>query len=274
MAVDTDQPRRRRRPDRSARAEGAARAVRRGRPRRATRRGWRETLPVALLRCAHPRQALVVTLTMGGAAAVAGRSTREVGLVLATVLVGQVVLGWHNDVVDTERDRRHHRTDKPIALGHVDRGTVAFSLACGILLVVPLSVANGVVAGVAHLAALLVAMVGNAGLLRRSRFSYLPWMASFGLLPAFLSYGGWAGEGDGGPPTIAMTVLAALLGIGVHVTRALPGLVDDDKDGNRTFPLRIALRTGAPRLLLLATVYNLLVAGGILIAARTVGLVQ
>ena len=45
-----------------------------------------------------------------------------------------------------------------------------------------------------------------------------------------------------------MTVLAALLGVGVHVLRALPGLVADNEDGWRHLPLRLALRTGAPRL--------------------------
>ena len=60
----------------------------------------------------------------------------------------------------------------------------------------------------------------------------------------------------------------------MHVTRALPGLVDDDKDGNRTFPLRIALRTGATRLLWLASVYTLLVAGGLVWAVLQVGLRQ
>ncbi|MBD8868370.1 UbiA family prenyltransferase [Nocardioides donggukensis] len=244
------------------------------RPARPWRQRLSASLPVALARCAHPRQALAITLALGVAAAVAGRSTREVGLVLATVLVGQVLLGWHNDIVDTERDRRHSRPDKPIALGQVERGTVSYALACGVLVVVPLSIANGVVAGLTHVGVLLVAMAGNAGLLRRSRFSYLPWMATFGLLPAFLSYGGFAGEGSGGPPTIAMTALAALLGIGVHVTRALPGLVDDDRDGIRSFPLRVALRTGAPRLLVIATAYNLAVGAGILVAARAVGLVQ
>lgn len=229
--------------------------------------------PVALLRASHPRQALLVTLAVTAAAAMAGRSTREVGLVLLTVLVGQVVLGWHNDVVDAGRDRRHARADKPIAQDHVDRGTVGFALACGVLLVVPLSIANGVVAGLSHLALLAVAMLANHGLLRRTRFSYLPWMASFALFPAYLSYGSLAGE-TGPPPTIAMTLLAALLGIGVHVLRALPGLVDDNKDGLRSFPLTLALRTGAARLLLIAAVYNVVIGAAILTAAATVGLSQ
>jgi len=232
------------------------------------------SVPVSLIRASHPKQALLTSAVLAAAAAMAGRTTREVGLVLGTVLVGQVMLGWHNDTVDAARDRSHDRRDKPVAMGRVDPSTMWFFIACAVLLVVPLSIANGIEAGVSHLALLAVAMAANAGLLRRTRFSYLTWMASYAMFPAFLAYGGWAGEGTTTPPTILMTVLAGLLGIGVHLLTSLPGLVDDNKDGVRSFPLALALKTGAPRLLLIATLYSGAVAGGILIAGLEVGLVQ
>ena len=52
--------------------------------------------------CAPPTRARRCSPAAGiaVAAALAGRPGREVGLVLATVLVGQAVLGWHNDLVD------------------------------------------------------------------------------------------------------------------------------------------------------------------------------
>lgn len=229
---------------------------------------------MSLLRAAHLRQALLLTLVMGAAAAVAGRSLPEVGLVAATILVGQLLVGWHNDVVDAGRDRSHGRADKPIAVGTLDRGTATFAMAVALLLAVPLSVANGPEAAGAHGGFLLLALLTNAGVLRRTAFSFVPWAAGFALLPAFLSYGGYAGVGAGGPPTTEVTVLAALLGVGVHVLRALPGLVDDNKDGWRTFPLRIALRTGAPRLLVLAGLWTAAVGAGIVLAALGVGLVR
>ncbi|MDN5895261.1 MAG: hypothetical protein L0H93_14710, partial [Nocardioides sp.] len=98
--------------------------------------------------------------------------------------------------------------------------------------------------------------------------------ATFGLLPAFLSYGGWAGDGAGGPPTPAITISAALLGIGVHLMWSLPGLVNDNVDDSRSLPLRIALKTGAPRLLVISVLFTVLAATAVLISALTVGLVQ
>jgi 4-hydroxybenzoate polyprenyltransferase len=247
-----------------------------GRTLPSQRRGFelKRLLPVALFRASHPRQALLSAAILAAAAAMAGREDKEIGLVFATVLVGQVLLGWHNDVVDADRDRSHDRHNKPVALGHVDRSTMWFSVACALLLLVPLAIANGVEAGSAFLIYVAIGMAGNAGLLRRTKFSYLTWMASFALLPAFLSYGGWAGEGGGGPPTYLLTALAALLGIGVHLLTSLPGLVDDNKDGIRHFPLNIAVRTGAPKLLVISSIYTLAVSAGILIAGLEVGLVQ
>lgn len=232
------------------------------------------SLPLALFRASHPRQAVLVTVGLTVAALLAGRSTRETGLVLVTVLVGWVVLGWHNDVCDADRDKAHGRDDRPIAAGYLEKSTAAFFIAVGILLLVPLSISHGLVSGLTWLGIVLVGMLTNAGLLRRSQFSYLPWLVTFGLFPVFLSYGGWGGDGAGGPPTVAITICSALLGVGVHVLFSLPGLVDDNVDGSHSFPLRVALRTGAPKLLLIASIYTVVVGAALITVALSVGLVQ
>lgn len=232
------------------------------------------SLPVALLRAAHLRLALLITLGLPAGAMLSGRSPRETGLVLATALVGTTLLGWHNDLVDAARDRRHGREDKPVANGHLERSTLFFLIAAGLLLLVPLSLSNGMIAGGTWLGIVLLGMLTNLGVLRRTQFSYLPWMATFGLMPAFLSYGGWGGRGVDAPPTPAVTICAALLGIGVHLVVSLPGLVDDNTDGSRSFPLRLALRTGAPKLLALSLVYTGLTLAGVLLSALWVGLRQ
>ncbi len=46
-----------------------------------------------------------------------------------------------------------------------------------------------------------------------------------------------------------MVVLAALLGVGVHLLRSIWGLVADDEDGWTYLPLRLGRRLGATRLL-------------------------
>jgi 4-hydroxybenzoate polyprenyltransferase len=237
------------------------------------RRGWREAGPLLVIRTAHPKQALLTAAAVAGAGALVARPTRELGLVFATVLVGQTIVGWHNDLVDRRRDAANEAPRKPIAQGFVEPGTVWFAVACAALVVVPLAVANGVTAGVAYLIALVVSLLGNL-VFRKGRLSWLTWAVSFALYPAFLSYGGWGGATQGDPPEISITVLAALLGIGVHFLRALPGLVADNRDGFRHLPLRIALRIGAPRLLWITIVFTTLVVAALLVTGSRIGLAQ
>jgi 4-hydroxybenzoate polyprenyltransferase len=89
-----------------------------------------------------------------------------------------------------------------------------------------------------------------------------------------LSYGGWGGQSDGDPPTLVVTVLAALLGVAVHFLLALPDLVDDNADGLRHLPLRLALRIGAPQLLWVSIVVTVFLAASLVVAAAAVGLRQ
>ncbi len=236
-------------------------------------RGLARLTPVLLVRAAHPRQALLTAAGLALGAALSGRPAREVGLVAATVLVGQALLGWDNDLVDESADRADDRTGKPLVGGGLDRGTLSFWLACAILLVVPLSLSSGIDAGLAYLLSLAVGALGNRWL-RKGRLSWLPWALAFGLYPAFLSYGGWGGGADGHPPTVASSIAAAFLGIGVHVLVALRGLVEDNRAGRRHLPLRLALRLGAPRLLFLACVYCALAIGALAVVGITVGLSQ
>jgi 4-hydroxybenzoate polyprenyltransferase len=226
---------------------------------------------IALILAAHPLLSFVIAAGTAVAAALSGRSGREVVLVLVTVLVGRATAGWLNDVADRERDIAAERQDKPVAQGWVHPSTVTFTVACATCLLVPLSISNGTQAGVAHLISVAAAWLYNTRL-KLSAMSWLPWAMSFGLLPAFLSYGGWGGGLHGGPPTVLMTVLAALLGIGVHFMTALPDLVGDNHNGVRSLPLRVALRIGAPRLLLVTTIYLVLVTAGLVVAGLTVGL--
>ncbi len=234
---------------------------------------WSEVTAVTLLEAAHPRQALLTALALAVAALAAGRPPREVGVVAATVLVGHVILGWHNDLVDRDRDARHGTVRKPIADGRLDAGTAWYALAIAALLVIPLSLSTGITAGICYLVSLGLGLVGNLAL-REGRFSWLTWAASFALLPAYLSFGGWGGDADGEAPQVAMVVLAALLGVGVHLVRSIWGLVADDRDGWNTYPLRLGRRFGATRLLGLGSAYLGVVLVAMIVVGATVGLSQ
>ena len=181
-----------------------------------------------------------------------GAPRREVGLVFATVLVGQAILGWHNDLVDRTRDRGRRapaqagrrRAARP---GH---GVVRARLrAC--CSSYRCRWPTALIAGSAYLLALLVGLLGNV--LLRTRLAVLAALGGVVRASTRRSSRTAAGAATalGDPPEIAVTVLAGALGVCVHVLRALPGLVADNRDGSAHLPLRIALRIGAPRLLCL-----------------------
>ena len=228
---------------------------------------------LGVLRACHPRQALLTAVVVAVAALVSGRPLRE-GLVAgAAVLVVQAILGLVNDIVDRDRDAAAAVPGKPVAEGRLPVGNASFVATCLAIVAIPLSLENGTAAAVALLGVLVAGIASNLWL-RRTVVSWLPWAVGFGLFPAFLSYGGWGAGVHGAPPTWALTVLVGLLGIGVHFLTSLPHLVADNKTGVRHLPLRIALRTGAPRLLLVSGAFTGLVALGVLVAAFTVGLRQ
>lgn len=238
-----------------------------------SRTAGREGLPSLLLAAAHPRLGMATAAGLALAATLSGRPAREVGMVLLTALVGQCVLGWANDLLDRRRDTADGRADKPVAQELLAPGDLGFALTCGLLLVVPLAMSHGLWAGSAYLGSLAIALLGLV-VLRHGWLSWLPWAASYALYPAFLAYGGWAGDGVETPPELSVTVLAAVLGVCVHVLSSLPGLVADHEAGRRHLPLRIALRVGAPRLLWISGVLTAATLGALLYAGSQVGLRQ
>ena len=233
----------------------------------------RQLAPVLLAAAARPRQTLVTAGALALAAALAARPAREVALVAGTVVVGQTLLAWDNDLVDEASDRAEERTEKALVAG-LDRGTLCVRpclrrAARRTAVAVQRRDGRPVLPGRPRWSAWWATASCGAALL-----SWLPWAVSFALYPAFLSYGGWGGGAQGRPPTVAMVVAAALLGIGVHVLVALPGLVGDHEAGRRHLPLRLALLVGAPRLLVLTVVYCALVVGAVALLAATTGLTR
>lgn len=238
----------------------------------ATRRGFLDgSVAVQLLQAAHAKQAITTALAMALAAAVAGRAARETAVVLVTVLVGQTILGWHNDIVDRQRDKAHGLTGKPVAMGRLSTDTLWYAVLVAALLLVPLAITTGIKAGCLYLASVAVGLLGNV-VLRTGLLSWWSWAVSFALLPAYLSFGGWGGQAEGNPPETSIVVLAALLGIGVHFTRAVWGLVADHEDGWTYLPLKLGLKLGATRLLALSTLYTVVIVVLLAVMGAKVGL--
>lgn len=177
--------------------------------------------------------------------------------VSAAVLTGQLSVGWLNDALDARRDATVDRRDKPVATGAISGVAVAVAAGVAALLAVILSLLSGLVAGGAHVLALASAWAYDLGV-KGTAFSVVPYVVSFGLLPAFIVLGA---PGHPWPPAW-LVATGALLGSAAHFVNVLPDIDDDLATGVRGLPHRLGARASAVlacALVLLASV--VLVAG-------------
>jgi 4-hydroxybenzoate polyprenyltransferase len=225
----------------------------------------------SFLRAMHPRQALVLAVVVGVFVYLMGRPAREVLISAAAVLVVQLVMGLVNDLSDAEADRRSGASGKPVAEGIIPPGNVSYVIAMLLLLAIPLSLQNGTVAGLFLLGTLVVGFVHNRWL-HRTPLSWVGWSATFALLTYFITLGGWGREADGSAPLPSFVILSAVLGFFMHFVTSLPDLVEDNQSGTRHLPLRVALKTGAPRLMVVSLVATVVVVGALIYKALTAGI--
>jgi 4-hydroxybenzoate polyprenyltransferase len=193
--------------------------------------------PVALALSTHPGPTLTVTVVTAVLALGAGLELWRLVLVAVAVLLGQVSVGLSNDWIDAERDAAVGRVDKPIARGWIDAATVrTVSIVTGVLAVL-LTAPLGWGATLAHTVFIASAWAYNAWL-KRSAFSVLPFVLSFGLLPAVVTLAA-------ATPLFApwwMLSAGALLGVAAHFANVLPDLADDAATGVAGLPHRSGRR--------------------------------
>lgn len=211
-----------------------------------------------LVRATHPLPCLAVTALVVATAASAGVGGRAALLGVA-VLCGQLSVGWSNDAIDAPDDTRAGRGDKPIATGEVSRRAVATGAGAALVLTIPLSLALGSRAAVAHLAAVALAWSYNLGL-KRTMASPLPYAVAFGLVPVVI-----AAMLPGAPhPRLALVLAGVGCGVAAHFANTVGDAREDALTGVRGLPQRLgpAVSTVAAGVFLAAAAAAILVAVG------------
>lgn len=223
----------------------------------------------------HPLPTAAVTTVVAALAAAAGRDLVGVLVTGLAVVTGQASVGWCNDARDADRDRRAGRREKPTVRGSVSEQELWRAAFVALVLSVVLSyVAAGPVGGTAHVVAVLSAWAYDLAL-KTTVLSWLPYAVSFGLVPAFVTYGLTPPEAPAGWLTLA----CALLGVGAHLANAVP-----DVEGDRSVDAGGLVAAIGPRAATLAALaclvaavsilatnldVSVVVASGIVIAAAT-----
>ena len=203
---------------------------------RATDRAPRTTI-AALAAACHPGPTVVVTALATALAAGAGGGPARTALVGAAVLAGQLSIGWSNDWLDAERDLAVSRADKPVVQGRVSPVTLRRAALGAVVVCLVLSLALGPAAAAAHAVTVAGGWAYNVRL-KATVWSWLPYAAAFGALPAFVVL---ALPGSASPAPWGVAA-GALLGVGAHLANVLPDLEDDAATGVRGLPHRLGRR--------------------------------
>lgn len=192
----------------------------------------------AVVGASHPGPTLTVTALTALLASGSRLTARRAGQVVAAVLLGQLSIGWGNDLADADRDRAVGRSDKPVASGAADPRLVVGLVAGALGGCAALSGRPGRRAALTHMG--LVVISGHAynlGL-KGTRWSWLPYAAAFGALPSVVTLA----RPRPAPAPPRVTGLAAALGVGAHLLNAIRDLDDDARTGVRGLPHRLGER--------------------------------
>lgn len=191
----------------------------------------------ALAGSTHPGPTVAVSLITVVLAIGVGLDSWRVALLGVAMLLGQASVGLSNDWLDADRDRAVGRSDKPVAAGLVAVRTVRATAIGTAVAAIALTAPLGAAATLVHTVFIVSAWGYNLGL-KGTAFSVVPYLVSFGLLPALVTLSaaepafaaGWA------------VTLGALLGVAAHFANVLPDLDEDRATGVRGLPHRLGAR--------------------------------
>lgn len=189
----------------------------------------------------HPMPAVAVTAFVVAFALTAGLPGARTALLAAAVFAGQLSVGWCNDYLDADRDAAAGRRDKPIPAGLVSAWAVGTGALAALAAAVVLSALLGARPAAVHLIAVASAWSYN-GWFKFTPASFLPYLVSFGLVPAVLV----AAALPGSPTPRGLIVLAAgLLGVSAHFANTIGDEQADAATGVRGLPQRLGPRASA-----------------------------
>jgi len=159
------------------------------------------------------------------------------------VLLGQLIVGWTNDLRDYEDDLKHNRIAKPLVSGFI----TPKQLRTAIYVVTPLAVLVnlfgplGLKGGAVYLLGIAFGLAYNF-YFKYTALSPLPYVIAFAALPASIVL-----AVDETPP-LWMMAAGSMLGVAAHIANVLKDFDEDGLSGIRSFPRIIGER--ASRLLI------------------------
>jgi 4-hydroxybenzoate polyprenyltransferase len=150
------------------------------------------------------------------------------------IFLGQLLVGWTNDLYDFRDDLKHNRVKKPLVAGDQKPAELkrAIFIVLPIAIIVNLFGPLGFKAGAISILGIGIGVSYNF-YLKPTAFSPIPYALAFGLLPAALVI-----STDRTPP-LWMYWAGALLGMAAHFANVLKDFREDKESGIESLPIRL-----------------------------------
>lgn len=210
----------------------------------------------ALLRASHFGPTLLVT-TISFFFANYYWSEEPAYIIAVGVFVGQLIVGWSNDLYDYQDDLTHARMNKPLVSGKITPGALRrwilwmTPMAFIVNLLGPLGIKGGMVYMLG-----IACGIGYNFYFKFTALSPLPYAVAFAALPSCIAIS------KGVTPPVWMWLGGALFGIAAHFINVLKDMQKDQVSGIRGLPQRLGSKNS-----ILAAV--ILTAAGILVIFLT-----
>jgi len=182
---------------------------------------------------AHFGPTMIVTSIAFILALVLGPLTTALPIAL-TVFLGQLIIGWSNDIYDYQDDLKHHRTNKPLVAGTI---TVA-ELTRATFIFIPIAIIANLIGPLGLKGGSVYLLGVGCGIAYNFHFKFsllspLPYAFACAALPACVFYGL-----ERTPPLWILTT-GSLLGVAFHFLNVLKDLSQDRESNIGGLPQRM-----------------------------------
>lgn len=183
-------------------------------------------------------------------------------IIAVTIFSGQLVVGWTNDLIDLESDRRQGRIRKPVASGELSSSHLQLAIYADSAICIALSIFGplGVRGGSLHLIAVGFGVSYNL-YFKNTYLSPIPYIFAFAALPSTP----YVALGLMPPPWLAIS--GGLFGIVAHFANVLKDLEQDRAIGIRGLPQLL----GAKKSIIITTACLIIIST--IISTQRVGLI-
>ena len=151
-----------------------------------------------------------------------------------TVFLGQLLIGWSNDLYDYDDDLKHERTNKPLVAGDLS----VTELHHAIFLLLPIAIAANLVGPLGYKGGAVYLLGVGCGIaynfyFKFTIFSFLPYVIACAALPASVYFA------TGQTPPLYIVLIGATIGTAFHFLNVIKDLKEDRESNIGGLPQRL-----------------------------------